>query len=48
MEELMLESDDEELEDEGVERDEHSSDGEEVELVEVEPVNNTQKSKNVK
>ena len=45
MEELMLESDDKGLEDEGVEKDDYLSDVEEVELVEVEPVNNTQKSK---
>ena len=40
----MLESE-EGLEDEGVENDDYLSDVEKVELVEVEPVNNTQNSK---
>ena len=44
IEELMLESE-EGLEDEGVENDDYLSDVEKVELVEVEPVNNTKKSK---
>ena len=45
MEEPMLESDDKGLEDEGAERDDHSSDSEEAELAEVKLANNSQKSK---